>query len=83
MNTLATTTLKRGVALTHGEPEIPPGNPVEVPPEKAPVDIPPGGPIETPVPQPENPPATPIEVPTPKGTALYERTRVQESACID
>ncbi|MGI9261427.1 MAG: hypothetical protein ACR2QR_05290 [Woeseiaceae bacterium] len=68
---------------THGEPEIPPGNPVEVPPEQTPIDIPPGGPIESQVPQPENPPATPVEVPTPTDTAATVRATLQGPVCID
>jgi hypothetical protein len=68
---------------TNGEPEIPPGNPVEVPPEQAPADIPPGGPIESPVPQPENPPVTPVEVPTPTDTAAFVRAPQQDPVCID
>lgn len=43
--------------------EIPPGSPVEIPPEKAPVDIPPGGPMEEPQPPSEIPPEPPVEVP--------------------
>jgi hypothetical protein len=49
--------------MNNGEPEIPPQNPVEVPPEQTPPEIPPGGPLEEPQPLPEAPPKTPTEVP--------------------
>lgn len=51
--------------MSNGEPEIPPGNPTEVPPQKAPPDIPPGNPLETPELPPETTPSPPIEVPPP------------------
>ncbi len=50
-------------AMNNGEPEIRPGNPTEVPPEKIPPDILPGEPIEVPEPSREIPPEPPLEVP--------------------
>lgn len=49
--------------MTNGDPDIPPGNPSEIPPEQALPDIPPGGTVEEPNVVPELPPAPPIEVP--------------------
>jgi len=49
--------------MSNGAPDIPPDNPIEMPPEQAPVDIPPGGPVEQPEPAPELPPERPIEFP--------------------
>jgi len=48
-----------------GDPEIPPGNPAEVPQPDLPPGIPPGGPPETtPAPPAEVPPGQPVEVPS-------------------
>ena len=49
--------------MSNGVPEVPPGNPIETPPEEPRPDIPPGGPVELPEPRPELPPGPPIEVP--------------------
>jgi len=49
--------------MNNGDPEIPPDNPTEVPPEKAPPDIPPGNPLEEPGQPQETPPGPPPEVP--------------------
>ena len=46
-----------------GDPEIPPDNPVEIPPEPLPPDIPPGGPLEEPAPPEVTPPERPVEIP--------------------
>lgn len=73
MKTLATISASAQDRMNHREPDIPPGSPVEVPPEHRPVDIPPGGPIESPEPQPENSPEPPVELPpTPIEKALRE-----------
>jgi len=49
--------------MNNGEPEFPPGNPIELPPEQPRPDIPPGGPVELPHTVPEPPLTPPIEVP--------------------
>ncbi len=49
--------------MNNGEPEIPQGNPTEVPAEENLPDILPNGPIEVPEPARETPPETPSEVP--------------------
>jgi hypothetical protein len=54
-----------GKTMNNGEPQIPPGNPTEVPPQDLPPDIPPDNPTEVP-PQTaplDIPPEQPIEVP--------------------
>jgi hypothetical protein len=61
--------------MSNGEPEIPPGNPVEVPPEQAPPDIPPAGPLEAPEPLPEIPPKPPVEIPSSPSDASPNCTR--------
>ena len=50
-------------AMTNGVPEVPPGNPIEVPPEPQSPDIPPGGPVELPDSPPDMPSGPPVEVP--------------------
>lgn len=58
--------------MSNGEPNIPPGNPIEVPPVQFPPDILPGGPIEQPEPLPESPQTPPMEVPpAPPETSPY------------
>ena len=49
--------------MNNGVPDIPPGNPIEAPPEPQSPDIPPGGPVELPEPSPELPSGPPVEVP--------------------
>ncbi len=44
-------------------PEIPPGGPVEIPPQENPPDVPPAGPIEEPEPPVTVPPEPPLEIP--------------------
>lgn len=61
--------------MSNGQPEIPPGNPVEVPPEQVPPDIPPGGPSEAPEPLPEIPPKPPVEIPPSPSDASPSCTR--------
>ena len=61
--------------MSNGQPEIPPGNPVEVPPEQVPPDIPPGGPLEAPEPLPEIPPKPPVEIPPSPSDASPSCTR--------
>lgn len=65
--------------VNNGEPEIPPDNPVELPPDQAPVDIPPGGPIEEPSPPSEVPPEPPIELPPTTSEALTQRMTMPEA----
>lgn len=57
--------------VDNGEPEIPPGHPIELPPEQEPPDIPPGGPLEEPAPSPETPSEAPIEIPPGPNEAGY------------
>jgi hypothetical protein len=59
------TVRERETTVSNGQPDIPPGNPAEVPPQELPPDIPPGGPIEEPPPPSEVPPGSPVEVPQP------------------
>ena len=49
--------------MTSETPEIPPGGPVEMPPEERPPDVPPTGPVEEPEPPVIVPPEPPLEVP--------------------
>ena len=73
MKTFATIREYMQDRMNHGEPDIPPGSPVEVPPEHNPVDIPPGGPVEAPPQQPEISPEPPVELPpAPTEKALCE-----------
>jgi len=60
--------------MSNDKPEIPPGNPIEVPPVQVPPNIPPDSPDEIPPPPQELPPKSPVEVPpSPSDIALIAR----------
>jgi hypothetical protein len=58
--------------MNNGEPEIPPDNPTEVPPQKAPPDVSPDNPTEMPPQEmpPDIPAGPPVEVPEPPTNRL-------------